>query len=92
MTENADMPANKPGIWVRGFIMLLMAFILQMAGTVLFALAILQFILALLNDKPNARLVSFGRSLACYFQQAVSFLTFASDETPFPFSDWPEGD
>lgn len=92
MTENADMPANKPGIWVRGFIMLLMAFILQMAGTVLFALAILQFILALLNDKPNARLISFGRSLACYFQQAVSFLTFASEETPFPFSDWPEGD
>lgn len=92
MTENADMPANKPGIWVRGFIMLLMSFILQMAGTVLFALAILQFILALLNDKPNARLVSFGRNLACYFQQTVSFLTFASEETPFPFSDWPEGD
>lgn len=45
----------------------------------------------MLTFAPNARLVSFGRSLGRYLQQIAYFLTFASEDTPFPFSDWPSG-
>ena len=45
----------------------------------------------LLAGKPNDRLVSFGRSLGRYLQQIVEFLTFATEEMPFPFNDWPAG-
>ena len=91
MSENAGTPASERNIWVRGFLMLLMAFVFQVSGTVTFVIAILQFILALVSDTPNDRLVAFGRSLALYLQQIASFLTFASEELPFPFNEWPEG-
>lgn len=72
--------------------MLLMAFAFQISGTVMFVVTIIQFVLMLLNDTPNARLVLFGRSLGRYLLQISNFLTFASEEKPFPFSDWPSGD
>ena len=89
MTENADTPASKRNIWIRGFYMLLMAFVFQVSGTVMFVITVIQFVLALLSDTPNDRLITFGRSLGRYLQQIASFLTFASEEIPFPFSDWP---
>lgn len=92
MSENADTTTNKRNIWVRGFFMLLMAFAFQVSETVMFVVTAIQFVMMLLNDTPNARLVSFGRSLGRYIQQIVNFLTFASEEIPFPFSDWPSGE
>ena len=92
MNENSVTPTNNRNIWLRGLFMLLMALIPHVAGTVLFIIALIQFVIMLLNDTPNERLVSFGRSLARYFQQIVNFLTFAVEEIPFPFNDWPTGD
>lgn len=90
MTENTETSKRK--IWVRGFFMLLMALVYQVAGTVMFIVTIIQFVLALLSDEPNDRLVAFGRSLGKYLQQLAHFLTFASEQIPFPFSEWPSGD
>lgn len=92
MNENIETPVNKRNIWMRGFFMLLMALALHVSGTVLFFIALIQFVLMLLNDTPNERLAKFGRSLARYFQQIVNFLSFATEELPFPFNDWPAGD
>lgn len=92
MNENSDAPTDQRNIWIRGLYMLLMALILHVAGTVLFVIALIQFLIMLMNGTPNARLASFGRSLAHYFRQAVNFLTFATDEIPFPFNDWPAGE
>lgn len=88
MTENSD-PTSRRNIWLRGLFMLLMGLALHLSGTLLFFVALFQFILVLLNDTPNDRLAAFGRSLARYFEQIVRYLTFATDEIPFPFSDWP---
>lgn len=92
MNENSEMPANHRNIWIRGLFMLLMALILHVAGTVLFIIAPIQFLITLLNGTPNQRLVSFGRSLARYLQQIVNFMTFSTEEIPFPFNDWPTSD
>ena len=88
MSENADTTTNKRKIWIRGFFMLLMAMVYQLTGTVMFIASIIQFVLALL-DTPNDRLIAFSRSLGRYLQQNVNFLTFATEEIAFPFSDWP---
>ena len=92
MNEDTDTTTNKRNIWVRGFFMLLMALVYHVAGTVMFIVAFIQFVMVSLSDTPNARLVSFGRSLGRYLQQIAYFLTFASEEMPFPFDDWPAGD
>lgn len=90
MTENTET-SGKRKIWMRGFFMLLMALAYQLTGTVMFIVTVIQFVLVLINDAPNDRLVSFGRNMARYLQQIVNFLTFAAEEIPFPFSDWPSG-
>jgi hypothetical protein len=70
----------------------LMGLVFHVCITVLGIVALIQFVIALLNDTPNARLVSLGRNLGNYVRQIVNFLTFVTEETPFPFSDWPAGE
>jgi hypothetical protein len=92
MTENSDAPGNKRNIWIRGLFMLLMAIAFHACATVLGFVTVIQFVITLLNDTPNDRLVSFGRSMGSYLRQIVSFLTFATEEMPFPFREWPAGE
>ena len=91
MSEYSDKPAIKRNLLVRVLFMLLIALAYHVTGTVMFIVLIIQFVMVLLNDEPNVRLVSFGRSLGRYLQQIVNFLTFATEEIPFPFNDWPAG-
>ena len=88
-TINKDPKYN---IWLRGLVMLLMGLAYQVMGTVVLIVTIIQFVIRLLSGAPNARLLSFGRSLGRYLQQIVAYLTFASEEIPFPFNDWPSGE
>jgi hypothetical protein len=92
MNENTATPSSQRNIWMRGLFMLLMGFAFQVSGTVLCIVTVLQFVMMLLGGTANARLTSFGRSLGRYLRQIADFLTFASEELPFPFSDWPSGD
>ena len=92
MDSLPNTPIKKRQILVRGLFMILMAFAYHLSGTLLFIVATLQFVITSLNKTPNARLLSFGRSLGCYIRQIVYFLAFFSEDIPFPFSDWPSGD
>ena len=107
MTEEIDVTPEKPDSedrkpnkrkpeernpWVRGLFMVLVMVAIHLCGTVLFIVTVIQFILMQLSDVPNARLTSFGRSLGRYLQQGANFLTYGTEEMPFPFSDWPSGD
>lgn len=89
MSEYPVTTSSRRNIWLRGLFMLLMAMIYHLSGTLLFIIAILQFLFALLNGAPNARLQAFGRSLGRYVQHIVRFLSFDTEQMPFPFSDWP---
>ena len=70
MTDNTDITVNKRKIWVRGFFMLLMIMIIQLAGTVIFIVTVFQFVMMLLTNEPIPRLVSFSRNLSRYLQQS----------------------
>lgn len=89
MNETSANPPDRRSIWLRGLLMLLMALCFQLASTLLGLLAVVQFVLTLLKDTPNARLRAFGQSLGSYLRQIADFVSFATDDVPFPFSDWP---
>lgn len=76
--------------WVRFAYMLLFAFVLYVSKFVLFAVALLQILAALFTGEPNGRLTRFGESLSQYIYQIGRFLTYNTEDMPFPFSDWPE--
>lgn len=88
---NEQTNAGTRSLWMRALFMLLMMLAYQVSVTLLFILSVIQFLIVLLNDAPNARLMDFGRSVGTYLKQVVQFLAFATEEAPFPFSDWPSG-
>jgi hypothetical protein len=69
--------------------LLVFALIFWVLCSVLAVTVLVQLLLWLFSNRPSARLVGFGRSLAAYMAQVVSYLTFGSEVAPFPFDDWP---
>jgi len=90
--SNIPGTTEKRSLWVRVLIMILMAMAFHLAATLLGVLALVQFVLAIVAGGPNERLQALGRGLGRYFRQLTDFLSFASEEAPFPFSDWPSAD
>jgi hypothetical protein len=88
MTDIPGTP-EKRSLWVRVLLMILMAMAFHLAATLLGVLAVVQLVLSIVSDGPNERLQGFGRSLGQYLRQIAEFLSFAGEDAPFPFSDWP---
>jgi hypothetical protein len=90
LMHNEPVPSSAPPhLWRRALWMLIMALAWQVASTVMFVMAILQWLLFLLNREPNPRLKALGRSLGLYQSSISRYLSFNTEEIPFPFSDWP---
>lgn len=87
--NQAPTTCTTRSIWLRGLLMILLAVIYQLCGTLLCFIAVIQFIIAAASDGPNLRLAAFGHALGRYIGQLVDFHSFASEDLPFPFSDWP---
>jgi hypothetical protein len=77
--------------WVRGFFMLIFLFALWFMRLLITIVAVFQFGALLIAGHPLEPLMPFGRGLALYVQQMTLFLTFNTEELPFPFSPWPQG-
>ncbi len=77
--------------WLRLLFMILFIALWSISRVVVFAVVVLQFFWVLISGETNARLAGFGQSLATYTYQIVVYLTFNSEEQPFPFADWPSG-
>jgi hypothetical protein len=60
------------------------------AEFVTFAVVAFQFLSSLFTGQPNDLLTRFGGNLARYLQQIIVYMTFATEEKPFPFMPWPD--
>lgn len=75
--------------WRRGFYMAIFIVIYTAAEVLVFGIAAFQFFSRLFTGDLNPRLVEFAPGLSIYIYEILCFLTYESDERPFPFSDWP---
>lgn len=78
--------------WVRLVYMLLFGIMLVVARTVIWIVALLQFLFILFGGRDNENLRNLGQGTAKWCYQAFMYLTFNSNRKPFPFDDWPELD
>lgn len=78
--------------WLRLVYMLLFAVILYAAIMVVWVLVLVQFLFSLITGLDNFKIRQFAYSLSTYIYQTLKFLTYSSDEKPFPFTDWPASD
>ncbi len=93
MTESTgqDLKTNvtRSATWLRGLFMLLFAVIFNIVEIMLGAIVVFQFLNVLVTAKPMPRLVAFSESLGRFIYQIVRYLTFDTDDRPYPFADWP---
>ncbi len=88
-TENNNMTKQPHTIWQRGLYMLLFMFLIGVAKFITFTVVILQFLFVLFSGAPNVQLLQLGKDLSTYTYQILLFLTFNSEQHPYPFGDWP---
>ena len=91
MTSESQVSTSEPSIWQRLLYMLLFFIIYSVAEIVIYASVIFQFLAVLVTGQSNERLLVFGQSLSTYVYQIMRFLTFNSEQHPFPIGAWPKG-
>ena len=91
MNDETAKSYKDRNVWLRGLYMLIFMIFLGVAKFVAFVVIVFLFLTVLFTAKTNERLVSFGQSLSTYQYQIMVFLTYNSEEHPFPMGEWPEG-
>lgn len=77
--------------WKRGLFMVVFAIISGVAKLIVTLVAVFQFVTVLFKGQTNDSVIPFGQNLSTYIYQITLFLTFNTDDMPFPFMDFPDG-
>jgi len=85
MTEERYTQASP---WLRGAWMLILLILLRVAEVVLAVCALLQFGWLLFTRDKNPAIAQFGEKLGNWMAMTSRFVTGASEEKPFPWSEW----
>ncbi len=85
LTENLKNTSN----WLRLLFMLLFAAFYSIAEIVLLVVIAFQFLCKLISGSANERALAFGAQLSTYVYQTFMYLTYNTEERPFPFANWP---
>ncbi|MDX1507199.1 MAG: DUF4389 domain-containing protein [Woeseiaceae bacterium] len=76
--------------WLRLLYMVIYAALASIASMVLGAVVVLGFLVVLFTGKTNDALRDAGQGIASYLYQIIRFLTYNTDDKPFPFGEpWP---
>ena len=86
---NGNMSLTNVNTWIRLAYMVLFALLVMAARLLVSIVVILQFALVLVFGRDNENLRSLGQGLGKWVYQAIMFLTFNSNDKPFPFDEWP---
>ena len=79
--------------WLRLLFMCIFGLLASLASLVASVVVVLGFLMVLFTGEVNRELRSVGQSLAAYIYENIRFLTFNTDDRPFPFGNkWPSGD
>lgn len=88
-TEEIRENIKSQDTWLRLLFIIIYGAILWLASVVLGFVVVFQFLSKLFTRETQSNLLGFGRSLAEFVRQIVLYLTFNSEDKPFPFGDWP---
>jgi hypothetical protein len=88
--DDSGDDARGKATWQRLLFMLIMWVLFCLGVTVGIVVIVLQFFWVLIDGEPKKELSAVGRQLGDYAREIALYMTFATDERPFPFDrDWP---
>jgi len=88
-TEEIKENVTNTNVWIRLLYMALFAVLYWAAEVILAVVIVFQFLSVLFTGNKNAKVLAFGAQLSTYAYQIFRYLTFNSEEQPFPLGDWP---
>ncbi len=91
MNENTKATLTNTDTWKRGLFMVVFSIISGVAKLIVTLVAIFQFVTLLFKGQINNAVIPLGQNLSTYLYQITLFLTFKTDEMPFPFLPFPDG-
>ena len=79
--------------WLRLLFMLIYYVLISLAGLVGTFVVVVGFFWVLFTGEVNQQLRQVGQGIASYIYEIVRYLTFNTDDKPFPFGrDWPSAE
>ncbi len=91
MEQNFKENMGHKDTWIRLVFMLLFAVAFYVTSGIVVAVVVFQFLSKLVTGKANDRLREFGQNIGLYLRDIVAYLTYHTEEKPFPFAAWPTG-
>lgn len=88
--ENLKSNLLSASHWMRFVFMILFSVILFVTNILMKILVTIQFLFALITGSDNPNLRQFGDSLSQFIYAVLRFLTYNTEDKPYPFSAWPE--
>ncbi len=76
--------------WLRSLFMVLFFIVYRIVDILVLLVAISQWFYVLLSGDANDGLRKFAKGLSLYVAQIINYLSYNSEEKPYPFSDWPQ--
>ena len=86
LTENIKEPSIWVNFFLKVFYLIFLNFIIPFLGFV----TLLQLLFSLGSKKPNDNLISFSKKISIYAYKIINFITYSSDERPWPFNAFPD--
>lgn len=89
--EKAAWKQNAAESGLRLLFIILFGFIFYIAIILTLVLVVFQLGHKFITGNPNLKLQNFARDLTTFMHRVLDFLTFNSEQKPFPFDEWPSG-
>lgn len=81
-------PPHAENLFLRLIYMIIIAFMISLAGSIIGLLALLQFVILLVNNKqPNEQISELGTDVGIWVAKAARYQTCASEEKPWPWTE-----
>lgn len=85
--KSANHGPEQESLWLRLLSMIIIALMLSIAQSILYALALVQFIMMLTRrGRPNVEIAWFGKRLGDWLAKATRYQTAADEEKPWPWT------
>ncbi len=92
MSDSVKKHLTSSSTWVRAFFLVLFSAAFVIAEIVVAAIMIFQLGSKLFTGKINDQLVILGKRVSTYVYQIKLFLTYNTEQKPFPFDAWPKAE
>ncbi|MBU1667293.1 DUF4389 domain-containing protein [bacterium] len=87
-TEKQEVQNSKQPLRSRFFYMILFLIIGHFISAIVFLSTLFQFIYTWIFGKSQERVLEFTSNLSLFAKEIIDYLTFNSEEKPWPIGEW----